>query len=415
MRRAFFWVFHSGLSAPLMWMWGRLLAQPYPILRHIYPALTAALRWFHGGHSLQACQKVVRQLSHHKIHSTLDYCAEGMSEDMSEYETHLKELMASVASAGAFGETLPESRNHGEGRDRIPFVVFKVSALCPANVLQEASKPGGLIASGLKRKQWLRLKQDLRSLCHRGRERDVGILIDAEESWIQPAIDSLAEELMIEFNQPAPASINHGNTVVYHTVQMYRRDRLEYLKALHNRFRDSDRILGIKLVRGAYLEKETQRAKRLGYSTPLHPSKESTDSAFNQALSFCLHHRKSVSLYLATHNEHSIELSMELLRCASSSHGSASLPSQPEHLGVRRVWYAQLMGMGDHISYRLARQGYLTTKYIPYGPPAAMAPYLLRRAQENSSVQGHGEREYEVLKEECLRRKESRTVDKEPQ
>jgi proline dehydrogenase len=213
---------------------------------------------------------------------------------------------------------------------------------------------------------------------------DVPLLIDAEESWMQDAADDLIENLMVQFNKE--------KAIIFGTLQMYRWDRLDYLSGLNERAKAQDFYIGMKLVRGAYLEKENERAEKFGYPTPICTSKEATDKNYNDALRY-MAAQKKMAIYVGTHNEESSYLMMEL--------------AEKENLEKNdlRLWFGQLYGMSDHISFNLAEQGYNVSKYLPFGPVRDVMPYLIRRAEENTSVAGQTSRELNLLKTERKRRK----------
>jgi proline dehydrogenase len=210
----------------------------------------------------------------------------------------------------------------------------------------------------------------------------VRIFVDAEESWIQDAIDRLTEE--------AARRHNTSKAIVFNTIQLYRHDRLEYLKS---QIVDATWFLGFKLVRGAYMEKERKRAQEMGYTDPIQPSKESSDKDYDEALKHCVHHIEKVSICAGTHNENSSRYLMELM--------------EEKHLDMadERIWFSQLLGMSDHISYNLSHAGYNVCKYVPYGPVKSVIPYLTRRARENSSVAGQMGRELSLIETEIKRRR----------
>ncbi len=218
------------------------------------------------------------------------------------------------------------------------------------------------------------------------------VLVDAEESWIQGAIDGLAEEMMVQFNGQ--------KAVVYTTYQLYRRDALVRLEGASQRAKSGAYHLGAKLVRGAYLEKERRRALELGYPDPIQPDKAATDADYDRALRFCVEHLDSVALCAGTHNEPSnLLLVREMERCGVA-------PNDP------RVFFSQLLGMSDNISFNLARAGFNVAKYVPYGPIRSVLPYLVRRAQENSAIGGQGSRELRLIEREQLRRHQEATRQK---
>ncbi len=211
-------------------------------------------------------------------------------------------------------------------------------------------------------------------------------MIDAEESWIQDTIDELAENLMEKYNREKP--------VVFHTLQMYRIDKLFYLKKLVTSAMQKQYFPGLKLVRGAYMEKERKRAQNKGYASPIHPDKSSTDSAFNDAVGFCINNIENLAVCIGSHNEHS---NMEATFLMNTNELVNNHPG---------IYFSQLKGMSDHISYNLAREGYNVSKYVPYGPLRLVMPYLIRRAEENTSVAGQTGRELYLIRKEIKRRKE---------
>jgi proline dehydrogenase len=217
------------------------------------------------------------------------------------------------------------------------------------------------------------------------KEKDVEVLIDAEETWTQEAVDTLVEEMMGTYNTRVP--------IVYNTLQLYRWDRLDYLKELHKRAKRDGFSMGIKIVRGAYMEKERERAEEKGYPSPICDSKEATDDNFNKVMTYVLKNLNDMSLFIGTHNEQSCYLAMDLMN-------ELNIPKNDN-----RLWFGQLYGMSDHISFNLADQGYNVAKYVPFGPVKDVMPYLIRRAEENTSVAGQTNRELNLLKIEKERRK----------
>ena len=222
-------------------------------------------------------------------------------------------------------------------------------------------------------------------MCKLAKEKDVEILIDAEESWMQDAADDLCEDMMRLYNKDIP--------IVYNTLQLYRCGRLEYLKQLHERAKRDGFKIGLKIVRGAYMEKERERAEDKGYESPICVTKEATDINFNETLDYILKNLNEISLFIGTHNEESCYLAMELMNKLNISKSD------------NRVWFGQLYGMSDHISFNLAANGYNVAKYVPFGPVKDVMPYLIRRAEENTSVAGQTSRELNLLKQEKARRK----------
>jgi proline dehydrogenase len=233
--------------------------------------------------------------------------------------------------------------------------------------------------------KWERIRERVNSICKYAHSINQQIFIDAEESWIQNAIDQLATEMMEKYNQERP--------LIFNTIQLYRHDRLEFLKKSHQEAKEKGYFYAVKLVRGAYMEKERARAAELGYESPIQPDKESTDRAYNAALQYCVENLDKMATVCASHNEASNEYLAELLY-------QKNLPNNHPH-----AFFSQLYGMGDNLSYNLANANYNVSKYVPYGPIKDTIPYLIRRAQENSSVKGQMSRELDLISKELKRRK----------
>jgi len=223
------------------------------------------------------------------------------------------------------------------------------------------------------------------AICDVANEKGIGILIDAEETWIQDPIDRLAIELMGVYNKE--------KVVVYNTYQLYRHDRLHFLKLSHKLAVEGNFLLGAKLVRGAYMEKERERALAMNYPSPIHDDKNATDADFDAATLYCIQNKENISLIVASHNEHS----------------NLSIVTKMQELGMSnndtKVHFSQLFGMSDHISFNMALENYNVSKYLPFGPIQDVIPYLMRRAQENSSVNGQTNRELLLIRKELARRK----------
>jgi proline dehydrogenase len=323
---------------------------------------------FVGGESIERCARTIERLHAYGVGTILDYSVEG-KESEEEFDRAANEILLTVERAA--------------GDKRIPFAVFKVSGVGSSEVLMERSKEGLLNDSGSA--SWETLFGRVDKICAAAYDSGTRIFIDAEESWIQPAIDELALEMMRKYNKE--------KTIVFTTLQMYRHDRLAYLHALHKIAFDEGFYLGLKLVRGAYMEKERARAASLGLTDPIQPDKEHTDRDFDLALRFCLDSIEKISFCAGTHNEYSSAgLSDEMVKRGIS----------PDNSGI---WFSQLLGMSDHISFNLAHKGYNVAKYVPYGPVKDVLPYLTRRARENTSVAGQTSRELRLLTEEIERRR----------
>jgi proline dehydrogenase len=243
----------------------------------------------------------------------------------------------------------------------------------------------GDVLSEDEKQDWKKLKNRLDVICKAANESGKPIYIDAEESWIQGATDSLAEEMMAKYNKK--------KAIVFTTLQMFRWDRIDYLNQLIEQARSGSYILGIKIVRGAYLEKERERARKLGYRDPTNPTKSATDKEYNKAIKLFIENIDVVELCLATHNEYSCTLMTQYL-------AEKKLPNNHPH-----IYFSQLYGMSDHVSFNLAKAGYNVSKYLPYGPVKSTLPYLSRRAEENTAIAGQMSKELEIIVNERNRRK----------
>lgn len=323
---------------------------------------------FVGGETISESMAVAKSLEKYHVGSILDYSIEGKNED-ADFESTTKETIKTIEAA--------------RGNDFIPFAVFKVSGLCRNTLLEKISTGEILNSDEANRFERLRGRVDL--ICQKAKEANTPVFIDAEESWIQPAIDGLATEMMEKYN--------HERAIVYNTLQMYRHDRLAHLRDAYAEAERRGYFYGVKLVRGAYMEKERERADELNYPSPIQPDKASTDRDFDAAVGFCLEHLDRIAVCAGTHNEvSSLRLAREMDRLKIS------------HKDVR-VYFAQLYGMSDHISFNLSDAGYNVAKYVPYGPVREVMPYLIRRAQENTSVSGQVGRELGLILREIKRRK----------
>lgn len=358
-----------------------------PTLVKIGTALLArAMRWklpvktlvkatifkqFCGGETMDECLPVVAELGKANIQSILDYSVEGGKSEAG-FDEVVDKILASIEFA--------------KREKRIPFAVFKMTGVARFELLEKVSAAETLSAEEVA--EWARVKARLRKICDAAREAELPVMIDAEESWIQAAIDSLADEMMEQYNKACP--------LVYNTIQLYRKDRLAFLKASFAKAEKGGYHLGVKLVRGAYMEKERERARAMGYASPIHDSKADTDRDFNLALEFCVERIEKIALCAGTHNE---ESSLKLARLVAEK----GLP-----FNHRNVYFSQLYGMGDHISYNLAKAGFNVAKYVPYGAVKFVLPYLFRRAQENTAVAGYASRELRLLIAERQRRKAQR-------
>jgi proline dehydrogenase len=313
---------------------------------------------FCGGEDVDESEDTIAMLSASKVKTILDYSAEGVDAE--------KDLDITCSEAN-------DARH--------AFAVFKPSGLSSNSLLMKKKKD----FSENDIAAWERVERRVRSICAATAEAGGRVLIDAEESWIQDSIDELAEDMMADFNRE--------RAVVFTTAQLYRHDRLDYIKGLAREAKEAGFIAGVKLVRGAYMEKERERAEERGYNSPIHRDKKSTDLDFDHAVKYCIENLDIVHLFCGSHNESS---NMNLCEIMAEM-GIAN--------NDKRITFSQLLGMSDPITFNLATHGYNVAKYVPYGPIREAMPYLIRRAKENTSVAGQTSRELTLIKEEIARRK----------
>lgn len=333
---------------------------------------------FSGGETMEECLPAIEKMYTKKLHSILDYSVEGK-----EIEEHLDAAMKKKISIIEFAAKKKE----------IPFAVFKPTGIGRIGIWEKVSSGDPLSAE--EQSEWDRVKQRVINICEAAYQNDISVLADAEESWMQKAADDLMEEMMRKYNQE--------KVIVFNTLQCYRWDRMAYLQDLHAKgVRDGFKV-GAKIVRGAYMEKENERAKKMGYPTPICENKEATDVSYNGVLAYCLSNIDEISTFIGTHNEVSNYLALQILEDKNIA------------IDDDRVWFSQLYGMSDHISYNLARKGYNSAKLLPFGPVRDVVPYLIRRAEENTSVKGQTGRELSLLLEEKKRRRgETTKANREP-
>ena len=323
---------------------------------------------FCGGENIDDCQRTVDEMAKFHVGAILDYSVEGEKTGTG-FESTTRELIRTIERAG-------KAKN-------IPFGAFKVTGLGAFDLLAKVQSKTQLTEDETSAFQRVRERVD--RICAKAYELKVKVLIDAEESWIQGPIDALAYEMMEKYNRES--------VLIYNTYQLYRHDILSKLKEAFNEAKTKGYYLGAKLVRGAYMEKERERALAMGYECPIQPDKEATDTDFDEALSVCMQHLENGALFCGSHNE---ESNYHLTLLLEEHH-------LPKNDG--RVHFAQLYGMSDHISYNLAAAGYNVAKYVPYGPIKSAMPYLFRRAEENTSVKGQSGRELTLINREIKRRK----------
>lgn len=324
-------------------------------------------KMFCGGTSKEDCLPVIKKMHEMHVHSVLDYSSEGKEEE-AEFDKALNTKTGIVTFANR--------------RKEIPFTVFKPTGIGRFAIWEKVSAKEELTKED--QEEWDRIVDRVDEICELAYKLDMRILADAEESWMQNAADDLLEEMMSKYNQE--------KVIVYNTLQCYRWDRLQYIKDLHKRAKNRGFKIGAKVVRGAYMEKENARADKMGYPTPICEDKEATDVNFNAVIYYAMQNLDEIALYIGTHNEVSTYLTMQLMEEKDISKDDD------------RIWFSQLFGMSDHISFNLGLNGYNAAKLVPFGPIRDVIPYLMRRAQENSSVKGQTGREYALLLEEKQRR-----------
>jgi proline dehydrogenase len=329
---------------------------------------------FVGGETLSETAPVVNMLGEYGVQVILDYGVEG-KEGEDNFDKATEEFVKVIEYAST--------------QKNIPFISIKVTGLARLDLMQILNESprlrSGIHDNETEIDEWERVKDRMYHICEIASEKNVGVLIDAEESWIQDPIDRLVMEMMEEFNKE--------KVVVYNTIQLYRHDRLEFLKLSHRIAKQGNFLLGIKLVRGAYMEKERERAQQKGYPDPIQKNKENTDNDFDASVSYCIENINDISVIVASHNDKSNLLAYDLLN-------QKNIPLNHKH-----IHFSQLYGMSDNITFNLAKEGCSVSKYVPFGPIRDVIPYLMRRAQENSSVSGQTGRELSLLKRELERRK----------
>ena len=364
----------------------RLLFQSfnYPVLIRFGPGLAAAFinilppvkrlirktifAQFCGGENIEDCARTVEQLHKGKIGTILDYSVEG-EEKEEVFEATCREIVDTIVKAS-------------QNKDKIPFSVFKVTGIGRMDLLTKVN--AGEKLDEKETAEFARVRSRFEKICEEAHRNDVAVFVDAEDSWIQDIIDSMTYEMMKKYNS--------RKAIIYNTIQCYRTGRVQHVEAV---LKDLGCFAGFKVVRGAYMEKERERAAKMGYESPIQPTKESTDKEYNDVLRLCMEHIDRVSICAGTHNEQSSLYLAGLME-------KVGLPNGHDH-----VWFAQLLGMSDHISYNLADSGYNVAKYVPYGPVKAVLPYLSRRARENSSVKGQVGRELNLINTELKRRRQA--------
>ena len=326
---------------------------------------------FVGGENIADCNRTIEQLGKYNIGTILDYSVEG-KESETDFDNCCKETI----------ETIHRAKND----KNIPFSVFKVTGLARFALLEKVTAKQTLTSEEFS--EYERVRERVRRICEEAYTNNQPLFIDAEESWIQQAIDDLANENMARYNKNA--------AIVYNTFQLYRKDRLAYLKTSLEMGKTNGYHVGAKLVRGAYMEKERARAAEMNYPSPIQDTKANSDKDYDLAVEFCVENIDRMGLCAGTHNEKSSLLLVDLMKKKNIAAND------------KRIFFSQLLGMSDHISYNLSQNGYNVAKYVPYGPVKEVLPYLIRRAQENTSVKGQTGRELSLFIKEKERRSKSK-------
>jgi len=323
---------------------------------------------FCGGVSENDCLKVVDKMYTKRVSSVLDYSVEGKEEE-AQFDAALEMTLKTIEFAKA--------------KEAIPFAVFKPTGLGRIALYEKIGEKAEL--SENEKAEWGRVVARFETICKTAFDKDVMLLIDAEESWMQDAADDLVTDMMRKYNKQ--------KALIFNTLQMYRWDRMDFLKKLHETAKAEGFYIGMKVVRGAYMEKEAERAAAKGYKNPICESKEATDENYDTCIAYMMDNIESMAIFEGTHNEASSYKLMELMQQKGISKND------------NRIWFGQLYGMSDNISYNLAENGYNVAKYLPFGPVRDVMPYLIRRAEENTSVAGQTGRELMLLETEKKRRK----------
>ncbi|MCY7346333.1 MAG: proline dehydrogenase family protein [Pyrinomonadaceae bacterium] len=324
---------------------------------------------FCGGETIEECEPTIIKLGASHIGTILDYSVEGK------------------ASETVFGSTKAEIHRtitRAKADENVPFAVFKVTGIASPEVLEKVGAGKELLKND--QAEWDNAKSRVTELCEYAYSLEQPVFIDAEESWMQAAVDILAAEMMNKYNLEKP--------IVYNTIQLYRHDRLDFLKKSHAQAKKDGYLLAVKLVRGAYMEKERRRAEEIGYQSPIQPDKAATDRDFDSAIAYCLENIADIAFVAGTHNEESVR------KLSAMLNEKGIEPNHPH------VFFSQLYGMSDNLSYVLAKNKYNVSKYVPYGAVEDVVPYLTRRAQENTAVLGQVSRELDLIAKELKRREQ---------
>lgn len=322
---------------------------------------------FCGGTTVEECMPVVERMYDKGVSSILDYSVEG-KESEADFDAVVQKKLSLIKGAAV--------------HEALPFEVVKPTGIGRFYIWQQITE--GKTLTTQEQEEWERIVARVDLLCKTANEYQVGILFDGEETWMQDAADSLIRDMMLKYNKT--------QAIIVNTVQCYRKDRLDYITALYEDAKENNFIIGAKIVRGAYMEKERERAAKMGYESPICDDKPATDAMFNSVMRFILDRLEVIKLFIGTHNEQSTLEAMQILK-------EKGIPPSSKD-----VWFGQLYGMSDNLTYNLAALGHDVFKILPFGPVADVMPYLIRRAQENTSVAGQMGRELALIKKEMNRR-----------
>jgi len=364
------WFLFSSMSSPLLTKIG-LAATQLAINLHL-PVNTlikkTIFQQFCGGEDLAEAAVKANMLAQYHVGVILDYGVEGKGTE-ADFDNAVPEFIKAI--------------NYAAGQKNIPFISLKVTGFAHFALLEKINTDQALTPA--EQEAWAKVYKRIDAICAVAAEKNIMVLIDAEETWIATPVHELAEAMMKKYNK--------GKVIVFNTYQMYCHSTLSFLEETIQKAKAEGYILGAKLVRGAYMEKERKRAKEMGYTDPIQPNKESTDRDYNDAVTLCMHNLDNLWVFIGTHNEKSCLL------------GATYMDAHKIDPNAPSVWFSQLYGMSDNISFNLAHAGYNVAKYLPYGPVKDVIPYLMRRAQENTSVAGQTGRELSLIKKEVKRRR----------
>lgn len=369
--RKAYWLFKLVGSPALVkvgkWMTHFALKTHLPVKGMIKKTI---FQQFCGGETISECEPTTQKLSKYGVKSILDYSVEGQTSEKN-FEATTLEIIA----------TIKEAKNKAD----IPLAVFKVSGVARFDILEKFNDEN-YQGTAEEMKSFAGARERVLRICQAAFDNQVPVMIDAEESWVQDGIDRIALEMMLQFNKE--------KSLVYNTLQMYRHDRLDFFKQELKVAQDKGINYAVKLVRGAYMEKERDRAAKMGYPSPINTTKADSDNLYNAALDFAIENLEHCAVVAGTHNEESSLYLTELMQKFNIAKNDD------------RVYFAQLLGMSDHISFNLSAAVYNVAKYVPYGPVSEVVPYLIRRAEENTSAAGQTSRELRLIQKEKQRRKQ---------